>query len=66
MYEQFINEALTLCEEEGIGLILLTHFGDQERDDPGSGIPEPTLYGAIQLAKLIQEAMFRQIEKEEN
>ena len=65
LYKQYITEAKVMCEEEGIHYIPLDHFTDRERKNPGSGIPEPTPYGAISLAKLIQEGMFKQIEIEE-
>ena len=55
-----------MCEEEGVHCIPLDHFTDKERIGPGTGIPEPTPFGAISLAKLIQENMFKQIESEEN
>ena len=66
LYKQFIREAKAMCEEEGTQFIPLDHFKDKERDNAGTGIPEPTPYGAIALAKLIQEAVARQIEIEEN
>ena len=65
LYEQYLTEAKAMCEEEGIHYIPLDHFTDRERKNPGSGIPEPTPYGAISLAKLIQEGMFKQMEIEE-
>ena len=55
IYEQCIEVAKKTCAEEGIGFINLDHFGDDERANPGTGIPEPTPYGAWALAKLIQE-----------
>ena len=32
----------------------LSFFGDNEKADPGTFIPEPTPYGAWKLAKMIQ------------
>ena len=43
----------------------LDFFGDAEKADPGTMIPEPTPYGAWKLAKMIQEIVLTQIRKEE-
>ena len=66
LYAQYIEEAKQMCEEEGITCIPLDFFTDEERIGPGTGIPEPTPYGAWILAKRIQEKVLQKIEKEEN
>ena len=65
LYTQYIEESKQICAEEGVTCIPLDHFTDDERANPGSGIPEPTPYGAWALAKLIQEGVLQQIQKEE-
>ena len=55
IYEECLTVADQACKEEGITCVRLDHFGGEERANPGSGIPEPTPYGAFCLAKLIQE-----------
>ena len=42
-----------MCAEEGVTCIALDYWGDDEKANPGSGIPEPTPYGAWELAKTI-------------
>ena len=54
-----------MCAEEGVTCISLDIFGDLERANPGTGIPEPTPYGAWKLAKMIQEKVCEQMKKEE-
>ena len=66
IYEQCLDVAQKECAAQGITCIMLDHFGDNERANPGTGIPEPTPYGAYALAKLIQEHTLKQIEKEES
>ena len=53
IYQQCLEVANQTCAEEGISCIPLDHFGDDERANPGTGIPEPTPRGAWVLAKLI-------------
>ena len=65
LYEQYLTEAKAMCEEEGIHCIPLDHFGINERKGAGTGIPQPTSFGAYSIAKLIQEGMLKQIEEEE-
>ena len=65
LYAQLLEEAEQMCQEEGITCIKLDSFTGEERANPGTGIPEPTPYGAWRLAKLIQEPVLKQIEKEE-
>merc|ERR1712059_195511 len=47
IYEECLEVAQKACDEEGITCIPLDHFGDDERANPGTGIPEPTPYGAF-------------------
>ena len=55
LYQQYIEEALQMCEEEGITCIPLDFFtGDEAAVETGRTlIPEPTPYGAWKLAKMI-------------
>ena len=55
-----------MCETEGINIIPLDHFGDNERLAIQSPIPEPTPAGSKTLAVLIQKGVFDQIKKEED
>ena len=55
LYQQYIEEAEQMCAEEGVTCIALDTFTDDERANPGTGIPEPTPYGAWVLARMIQE-----------
>ena len=45
---------LTVIKTSDIDFISLEDFGNEERKDPGSGIPEPTKKGSKELAKRIE------------
>jgi hypothetical protein len=65
LYQQYLREAELVCNREGVTHISLGHFTKKERTDPGTLIPEPTPEGAFALAILIQRAVVKQIEWEE-
>ena len=55
-----------MCAEENVTCMALDFFGDDERANPGTGIPEPTPYGAWKLAKMVQERVCEVMKKEES
>jgi hypothetical protein len=54
LYADCIKQAHEVCAKENIHIMDLSFFGDAEKKDPGTMIPEPTPYGAWKLAKMIQ------------
>ena len=66
LYARMVAEAGEMCREEGAACLALDFFGSDEKACDGSLIPEPTRYGAWKLAKLIQEFVLPQIQREES
>ena len=55
LYAECVKQAHVVCAKENIHIMDLSSFGNDEKADPGTWIPEPTPYGAWKLAKMIQE-----------